>query len=377
LEEQLGVDVMNSHFLNRLVWGLFIIVIGVVLMLRQGGVLDFDIGELISRLWPLFPLFLGFQNLLSNLIYGRGSIIGSTILMVVGFVFLGRNLEWFTWSISDLVQFAVPIIIILFGIQMIFKPKRGKKDASHGEDWKAYPYSEPERHIPPAPPLHPDPTRFTVNLKKNDTGTSSTDSSESGSSDQHGNDTKDGAEYKPLYDKSGQPPYNPHIHPKMDKWARRTERVRERMEQRAYRHQYRHHDRTEWWNYDPNAQNRSGFIGDVYLGHDYWELKPMNISHFIGDTVLDLTKAQIPAGETRVHISSFIGDVKVFLPNDFEVGIHVVSSAFIGDVAVLDHKEGGIFKNMNIETPFYQDTDKKVTLVVSTFIGDVRVTKVG
>ncbi len=163
----------------------------------------------------------------------------------------------------------------------------------------------------------------------------------------------------------------------MDKWARRTERVRERMEQRAYRHQYRHHDRTEWWNYDPNAQNRSGFIGDVYLGHDYWELKPMNISHFIGDTVLDLTKAQIPAGETRVHISSFIGDVKVFLPNDFEVGIHVVSSAFIGDVAVLDHKEGGIFKNMNIETPFYQDTDKKVTLVVSTFIGDVRVTKVG
>ncbi len=126
MEEQLGVDVMNSHFLNRLVWGLFIIVIGVVLMLRQGGVLDFDIGELISRLWPLFPLFLGFQNLLSNLIYGRGSIIGSTILMVVGFVFLGRNLEWFTWSISDLVQFAVPIIIILFGIQMIFKPKGEK-----------------------------------------------------------------------------------------------------------------------------------------------------------------------------------------------------------------------------------------------------------
>ncbi len=106
-------------------------------------------------------------------------------------------------------------------------------------------------------------------------------------------------------------------------------------------------------------------------------LSRWNISHFIGDTVLDLTKAQIPAGETRVHISSFIGDVKVFLPNDFEVGIHVVSSAFIGDVAVLDHKEGGIFKNMNIETPFYQDTDKKVTLVVSTFIGDVRVTKVG
>ena len=103
-------------------------------------------------------------------------------------------------------------------------------------------------------------------------------------------------------------------------------------------------DRVEWWNHDPKAQNRSGFIGDIYIGHDYWELKPMNISHFIGDTVLDLTKAQIPAGETKINISSFIGDVKVFLPNDYEVGIHVVSSAFIGDVAVLDQKEGGIFQ---------------------------------
>ena len=208
---------------------------------------------------------LGFQNLLANLIYGKGSIFGSSILMLVGFVFLGRNLEWFTWSVSDLVQFAVPIIIILFGIRMIFKPKRQRNDASHGEDWKAYPYGEPEKPIPPAPPLHPDPTRLTVNLKKNDTGTTSSDAFESGSSDQHGtNDSPNSTDYKPQHENPAQPPYNPYMHRKMDKWARRTERVRERMEQRAYRHQYRHHDRTEWWNYDPNAQNRSGFIGDVY-----------------------------------------------------------------------------------------------------------------
>jgi lia operon protein LiaF len=152
------------------------------------------------------------------------------------------------------------------------------------------------------------------------------------------------------------------------------------MEQRAeryHRHSHERHDRVEWWNHDPGAQTRSGFIGDIYVGHDYWELKPMNISHFIGDTVLDLTKAQIPLGETRIHISSFIGDVKVFLPNDLEVGVNVVSSAFIGDVSVLDRKEGGMFKNMNVETSYFQETDKKIKLVVSTFIGDVRVTKVG
>ncbi|BBH21605.1 hypothetical protein Back11_29500 [Paenibacillus baekrokdamisoli] len=369
---------MNGNFIRRLTWGLFIIVIGVVLMLRQGGAIDFDIGDLISKLWPLFPLFLGFQNLLQTLVSGKGSIIGSSILMIVGFVFLGRNLDWFSWSIGELIKFAGPFIIILFGIGMIIRPRRNKKENLPDEDWKAYPYGPTEQQVPPAPPLHPDPTKQPVNLKKNDDSeqavpTPSNLPPNSNGREANGHNTGIGnGNYSPYHNPSGTS-YPPYMHPKMQKWARRTERFRERMERRGHRH----HDRMEWWNHDPNAQTRSGFIGDIYVGHDYWELKPMNISHFIGDTVLDLTKAQILPGETRVHISSFIGDVKVFLPNDFEVGIHVISSAFIGDVAVLDHKEGGIFKNMNIETPYYKETDKKVTLVVSTFIGDVRVTKVG
>ncbi|MGO4376241.1 cell wall-active antibiotics response protein LiaF, partial [Paenibacillus sp. MCAF20] len=94
-------------------------------------------------------------------------------------------------------------------------------------------------------------------------------------------------------------------------------------------------------------------------------------------TILDLTKAQVAVGETRIHISSFIGDVKVFVPNDYEIGVQVLTSSFIGDVKILDRKEGGMFKHINIQSPSYSDSDKKIKLIVSTFIGDVRVTKVG
>lgn len=138
-----------------------------------------------------------------------------------------------------------------------------------------------------------------------------------------------------------------------------------------------HHGRTEWWNTDPNAQTRSNFIGDIHLGHDYWDLVPLNISHFIGDTVLDLTRANIPAGETKITISSFIGDVKVFLPADSDVGIQVVSSAFIGDSKVLGRKEGGMFQHSDTQSPSFRESERKIKLVCSTFIGDVRVTKVG
>ncbi|WP_233567649.1 cell wall-active antibiotics response protein LiaF [Cohnella faecalis] len=85
----------------------------------------------------------------------------------------------------------------------------------------------------------------------------------------------------------------------------------------------------------------------------------MNISMFIGDTTIDLTKAQIPSGETKLYISSFIGDVKVFVPNDANIGVQVVSSCLIGDVSILDQKRGGLFNQTTVETLSYQDTEKK------------------
>ncbi|SFT00696.1 lia operon protein LiaF [Paenibacillus sp. BC26] len=366
---------MNGNFISRFMWGLFIIVMGVGLMLRQSGVVDFDIGMVVSTYWPLLLLFLGIQGMLQRAAYGNGSFFGSSIMLIVGFVFLGRNLDWFAWSIGDVMQFVGPLILIIFGLRMILKPKSKKTEEIPGDDWKAYNYGQVNVDIPPAPPLHPDPTKPSSDLPDQE------DVSDAPSDKAEGNQVTPPVRPNDAYTKLQQ---------KRHKWEEQAARTRghfERHAQQVKDHRERHlrnaakhhhrNGRVEWWNHDPNVQTRSGFIGDIYLGQDYWELKPMNISHFIGDTVLDLTKAQILPGETTINISSFIGDVKVYLPDDYEIGVHVVSSAFIGDVAVLEHKEGGIFKNMDIETPYFQENDKKIRLHVSTFIGDVRVTKVG
>ncbi|WP_308638592.1 cell wall-active antibiotics response protein LiaF [Paenibacillus silvisoli] len=366
---------MNGNFISRFMWGLFIIVVGVGLMLRQSGVIDFDIGLVCMTYWPLILLFVGVQGMLQRAAYGIGSFFGSSVLLILGFIFLGRNLDWFIWSVGDIMQFAGPLVLILFGLRMILKPKAKKKDAVPGdEEWKAYTsYSPFDQDVPPAPPLHPDPTK------------------EPEAKEQQGaaKEQPMGAQIPP-HPTEGQIPQRPvqpfepfANHHAKQKWEERAARTRAHIERHAAHrkriHDKFHHrnDRVEWWNHDPSVQTRSGFIGDIYLGQDYWELKPMNISHFIGDTVLDLTKAQILPGETKIYISSFIGDVKVYLPDDYEVGVHVVSSAFVGDVAVLEHREGGIFKNMDIETPLFNENEKKIKLHVSTFIGDVRVTKVG
>jgi Predicted membrane protein len=352
---------MNRHYASRILWGLFIVAIGAGFLLNQLGFVTLDIGDIVSTFWPVFLIVAGFNNLLNN--RHGGSAFGAGILIMLGFIFLGRNLDWFDWSIGDIIRFVGPVALILFGLNMVFRPRgssRHHHKSEHRDDWQAY---RPGGYVPPAPPLHPDPT--------NVTGDASFD------------ETVDPQQSVPPV-----PPFRPNLskheqhiemkrqlrHEKIEERREKLQMHRDRFEEKMASNKW---ERVEWWENNPNAQNRSGFIGDIHIGNDHWELKPLNISHFIGDTVIDLTKAHIPFGETRITISSFIGDVKIYLPNDYEVGIHVVSSAFIGDARVLDMKDSRLFRNMDVETPAYRDTDKKIKLVCSTFIGDVRVTKVG
>ncbi|MDQ6419918.1 cell wall-active antibiotics response protein LiaF [Paenibacillus sp. LHD-117] len=344
---------MNGNFAGRLFTGLIVITVGLFFLLRQLGVSPFEsisIGELFSTYWPCILMYFGVAQLLSGRFHG-GSGWWGAVMLLIGFVFLGNNLEWFTWSIGDIVPFLIPIVIIIVGLRMIWKPSKPQHKAPPADEWKSYrPYDKESADVPPAPPLHPDPTApgGGEDAYKRVDGTDPNYESGHIGNEEDEDDDHDG----------------------------RMHANKQRRKKGGSDHGRGGH--VEWWNHnDPKVMNRSGFIGDIHMGQDYWELKPLNISHFIGDTVLDLTKAEIPYGETKVNISSFIGDVKIYVPNDYDLGIQVVSSAFIGDVKVLGQKEGGLFTNVNTTSPRYSDSDKKIKLIVSTFIGDTRVIKVG
>ncbi|WP_373229033.1 cell wall-active antibiotics response protein LiaF [Cohnella sp.] len=333
---------MQSSIVHRLCWGMTIVAVGVIFLLNQMGVITMDIGELFSTFWPIIMIIFGLQGLLMQ---RAGGFWWNPLVILLGFFFLGRNLNWINWGIGELIHFIWPIALILFGIGMIFQGKRPRKADKLGKSEQWNPINPPIPPMPPGPP--PAPPEL--------------DEFERPVPNSNANVPPIGPNLSKLpFKDNDQPPKSNSQH--NNSWKQRHE----------------HADRWKEHNWsNPNRINHSRFIGDVHLGNDYWELRPMSISHFIGDTTLDLTKAQIPIGETRVYVSSFIGDVKVFVPNDFGVGIQVVSSCLIGDVKVLDQKRGGVFNQMSVETPSYADTDKRVVLVVSSFIGDVRVTKVG
>jgi len=347
--------------MHRFLWGLVVIAVGVVFLLNHLGVVSMSIGEFFSIYWPIFVILFGVQGML---LQTRGVFWWNPLVVLIGVLFLGRNLEWFDWEIGDLMQLLWPIIIILVGISMIFKGSRGKKRSNPSdEQWN--PITPPEPPIPPAPPVPPVPPGPPPAPPEDGVPFSRSESS---------------PPPPPNWNASAPAGDAPRHWKEQWKDAKREwkQTKREWKENVRGHHGWRHTHHDHGWHGGYGARDtHSRFIGDIYFGNDYWELTPMNISHFIGDTTLDLTKAQVPLGETRIQISSFIGDVKVYVPNDSRIGIQVMSSCLIGDVKVLDQKRGGFFNQMSVESPTYHDAEQRVILVVSSFIGDVRVMKVG
>ncbi|MED4956272.1 cell wall-active antibiotics response protein LiaF [Paenibacillus macerans] len=310
---------MRHNWFGRLIGGLLLIGIGALFLLNQMGITDVSIGYLFSTFWPVFLIFAGLTSLASGNRHG-GGLAGSLILLLIGGYFLGSNLGYISLDPGDFFKYFFPLALIIGGICLIFRPRHSHR--RHREGFPPHPHRRRHEEFPPPPPSPLD--SIFGSLEKEEAKKEAT-----------------------------------------------QEKERPKQERPKYEHYYgMDRDKGE-------VVNKSGFIGDVHLGQDYFQLRPTNISHFIGDTVIDLTKAQIPYGETKINVSSFIGDVKIFIPEDMDIGIMATSSAFIGDLKVLKQKQGGFMSSVSAESPYYREASKKIKLVVSVFIGDVKVNMVG
>lgn len=369
---------MRNDIGGKVLGGLILIAIGVVFLLNQLGIWSVDIGYVFKNYWPVILIMFGLKGILiqRRLDYGwGGSYLWNLIVVVVGLVFLNNNLRWFNQiGFEDIFKFLVPFILIVLGLNMLLRPRKSQKQQPKEQKEPVWtnptesPFQPYSTYEPPKVPTEPmEPT-------------------EPGSPP---------VTPIPPSPPTGDAPFPPEIEPVIVKdWNNWKEQLKEdwgkhrdswhkdlsnhnRDKRRDHREQREQHRQQYQHSHDDGVQHRHNFIGDLHVGQDYWELSPMNISHFIGDTELDLTRAVIPYGETKINISAFIGDVKVFVPNDVQLEVSVTASSFLGDISVFERREGGMFRSMQSASPGYKDAEKQVRIVVSMFIGDVRVKRVG
>ncbi len=114
-------------------------------------------------------------------------------------------------------------------------------------------------------------------------------------------------------------------------------------------------------------------LGDIRRSGE-WDVSDEEFWVGIGDVRLDMTDAAIPAGETLLRVWSFVGSVRLTVPED--VGVSVSSSAFVTDARMSGQKREGILTPVRLASDNYDSAERSIRLETTSFVGDVRVQRV-
>ena len=119
---------------------------------------------------------------------------------------------------------------------------------------------------------------------------------------------------------------------------------------------------------------KRSLLGEVRYTHSAFELTDMTIWNGIGDVRIDLAKAIIPEGETLIIVQNVIGDVHIYMPED--LGYAIQSYVLVGESSILHSKQGGFNQTVLLRSPDYQNSVRKVKLVLSCAVGSVKVREI-
>ncbi|MDI6848940.1 MAG: DUF5668 domain-containing protein [Candidatus Saccharicenans sp.] len=104
---------------GRIFWGLFLVLIGLLFLLEQAGYVD--VGRIIFTYWPAIFILIGLSIFISNGFKSSSEamflIILGAFLLLIKFHLIDRHLWRYLW----------PVLLIVLGLWIMFKPRAGKK----------------------------------------------------------------------------------------------------------------------------------------------------------------------------------------------------------------------------------------------------------
>ena len=116
---------------------------------------------------------------------------------------------------------------------------------------------------------------------------------------------------------------------------------------------------------------RQEWIGVQKIGKDTFEWDDINISHLMGDTIIDLGNTILPAKENVIVIRKGFGRVRILVP--YGVGVMIHHHSFAGELEF--EKQSYTLSNESIQlySKDYQRTSKRVKIYTTIVAGKIEV----
>ncbi|KRM79660.1 hypothetical protein FC84_GL000964 [Lapidilactobacillus dextrinicus DSM 20335] len=114
------------------------------------------------------------------------------------------------------------------------------------------------------------------------------------------------------------------------------------------------------------------WFGDQNLGNQIYQWHDINLKELAGDTIIDLGNTLLPADrENIVILQKGLGNTRILVP--FGTGIYLEHSTFMGEVTFADQRHQLKNQSLQIKTPDYQNSQRRIRIVTSQLAGDLEV----
>jgi predicted membrane protein len=102
-----------------------------------------------------------------------------------------------------------------------------------------------------------------------------------------------------------------------------------------------------------------------------WAVKPVEIWSGVGEVKLDFTQAEVPPGETRIHIYSLVGDI--MLRPGANMGLQLTANGLVNSIKWMGAKQDNFLNSVQLTNPEFAQADRKLFVEVTALIGDIKV----
>ncbi|MEW6033704.1 MAG: cell wall-active antibiotics response protein LiaF [Chloroflexota bacterium] len=123
------------------------------------------------------------------------------------------------------------------------------------------------------------------------------------------------------------------------------------------------------WRYGP----KDTVVGDIRIGEGEgeWDLHEIDTRMGVGQLLLDLRRARIPQGETKLRVSGFVGNMKIVVPPGLAVSAQ--GEVGIGSISLLGQKAEGFGRQISSATADYEAAEKRVKVEMSLMVGEASI----
>jgi predicted membrane protein len=118
------------------------------------------------------------------------------------------------------------------------------------------------------------------------------------------------------------------------------------------------------------SQAKLSFIADINRSGEWLVSNEERLS-FVGDYKLDLTTAQIPLGETKLRVVSFVGEIVLIVPAD--LGVAVSLTSFYSQLRMKGKSEDAFFTPLMRSSDGYEQAERKLLVETVCFVSEVKV----